>query len=62
MQLTKEDVAFIAEMRAEGIKWKWLANAVYRVCNSKADTPPYLLQLAKDIKARHLNDDTTTES
>ena len=31
MKLTKEDVAFIAEMRNEGIKWKWLANAVYGV-------------------------------
>jgi len=31
MKLTKEDIAFIAEMRAEGIKWKWLANAVYGV-------------------------------
>ncbi len=52
----EKDAKIILELKTA------LETLVYGVCNSRADTPPYLLQLAKDIKARHLNDDTTAES
>lgn len=52
----EKDAKIILELKTA------LETLVYGVCNSKADTPPYLLQLAKDIKARYLNDNSTTES
>lgn len=33
-----------------------LESLVSGVLNSKADIPPYLIQLAKDVKKRHLNE------